>query len=200
MIRCTPTLHSYHLQSLRLPPHVPWSNLLLNLGRISAVSECSGFLFLFYFEMQPQQFVNERSKIAFIISLLSGRALQWARSIWDSQSQITHSPDAFVNHFKEVFGTTALTISVHVKLLQLRQAGMSIHDYTVGFRTLAATSGWDEIALLSAFRRGWILNFINKWPFMREKWDWRISRKNPCTSLRDGDTILSTSTVLWMRC
>ncbi len=56
-------------------------------------SECSGFLLQcsLYSEMQPQQFVNERAKIAFIISLLSGWALQWARSIWDSQSPITRS-------------------------------------------------------------------------------------------------------------
>lgn len=120
------------------------------------VSECRGFLLQcsLYFEMQPQQFVNERAKIAFIISLLSGRALQWKRSIWDSQNPNKHSLDAFATHFKEVFCTTASVISIHDELFWLRQADMSMHDHTVTFRTLAATIGWNKTALLSAFYRG----------------------------------------------
>uniref|UniRef100_A0A671NAZ2 DUF4939 domain-containing protein n=1 Tax=Sinocyclocheilus anshuiensis TaxID=1608454 RepID=A0A671NAZ2_9TELE len=40
---------------------------------------CSGFLLQcsLYLEMQPHLFVTERTKVSFIISLLSGRALQW---------------------------------------------------------------------------------------------------------------------------
>ncbi len=144
--------HFYHLQSLRLPPHVPWPNLLLTLWGVW-VQWLLYPMFLLLWNATPT-ICEWESKGRFIISLLSGRALQWARSIWDSQSPITRSLDAFVTNFKEVFGTTALAISVHDKLFQLRQADMSIHDYTVGFRTLATTSGWNETALLSAFRHG----------------------------------------------
>ncbi|KAL1252625.1 hypothetical protein QQF64_017318 [Cirrhinus molitorella] len=34
------------------------------------------------------------------------------------------------------------------------QGSSSIHDYTLHFRTLAAASGWDEVALLGAYRHG----------------------------------------------
>uniref|UniRef100_A0A673JVB1 DUF4939 domain-containing protein n=1 Tax=Sinocyclocheilus rhinocerous TaxID=307959 RepID=A0A673JVB1_9TELE len=63
-------------------------------------ASCSGFLLQcsLYLEMQPHLFVTERAKVSFIISLLSGRALQWAESPW------IHSLDGFVKHFREVFG------------------------------------------------------------------------------------------------
>ncbi len=43
---------------------------------------------------------------------------------------------------------------MHNELFQLRQADSSIHEYTLRFRTLAASSGWNEVALLSAYRQG----------------------------------------------
>lgn len=45
--------------------------------------ECSSFLlqFLLYIEMQPQKFTTERAKVAFLLSLLSGRVLLWAHVI-----------------------------------------------------------------------------------------------------------------------
>ncbi len=107
-----------------------------------------------YFELQPQQFVNERANVAFITSLLSGRALQWAESLWNSHSPLVRSLDAFMDHFRVVFGKSTSAISVHDELFRFRQAGLSIHDYTVQFRTLAPVSGWNETALLAAYRQG----------------------------------------------
>ncbi len=40
------------------------------------------------------------------------------------------------------------------QLLRLRQGSSSTQEYTVKFRTLAASSGWNEAALISAFRQG----------------------------------------------
>ncbi len=46
--------------------------------------ECNGILLQcsLYIEMQPHLYSTERSKVSFIISLLSGKALQWAEMIW----------------------------------------------------------------------------------------------------------------------
>ncbi len=54
--------------------------LLCLRSQIHHLPECSGFLLQLslFIEMQPQKFVSERSKVAFLISLLSGRALLWA--------------------------------------------------------------------------------------------------------------------------
>lgn len=76
------------------------------------------------------------------------------RQLWNAPSVIINSYEAFANHFKDVFGVAAGRLSVQDQLLQLRQRESSIDDYTLEFRTLAATSGWNEAALLSAYRLG----------------------------------------------
>ncbi len=66
--------------------------------------ECNGFLLQcsLYIENQPHLYTTERSKVSFLISLLSGKALQWAETIWAQAGNITQSFDNFVSHFREV--------------------------------------------------------------------------------------------------
>ncbi|ROL48346.1 Retrotransposon-like protein 1 [Anabarilius grahami] len=68
-----------------------------------SAEDCSGFLLQceLVLEMQPHLYPNEASKIAFVISQLSGKALQWADSIWSQHGAITQSYLAFVSHFRE---------------------------------------------------------------------------------------------------
>ncbi len=54
----------------------------------------------------------------------------------------------------EVFELATGALSVSDQLLRLRQGTSSTHEYTLQFRTLAATSGWNEAALLGAYRQG----------------------------------------------
>ncbi|ROL51077.1 Retrotransposon-like protein 1 [Anabarilius grahami] len=56
--------------------------------------DCNRFILqcLLYFEMQSQQFSNDRARVAFVISLLSGKALQWAQSLWNSNAQRLSAP------------------------------------------------------------------------------------------------------------
>ncbi len=119
-------------------------------------AECGGFLLqlALYMEMQQQKFPTERSKVAFLISLLSGRALLWVKAIWNANTAIINSYKAFSNHFKEVFGSATGVLSMSDQLLRLHQGTSSTDDYTLHFRTLVATSGWNEAALLSAYRQG----------------------------------------------
>ncbi|XP_036845748.1 protein LDOC1-like [Oncorhynchus mykiss] len=37
------------------------------------------------FELQPSYFPSDRSKIAYLITLISGRALTWATAVWEQQ-------------------------------------------------------------------------------------------------------------------
>ncbi len=82
-------------------------------------AECGGFLLqvALYFEMQSAKFPTERTKVAFLISLLSGRALLWAKAIWNANTAIINSDEAFTNHFKEVFGPVTRTLYVPDQLL-----------------------------------------------------------------------------------
>ncbi len=117
--------------------------------------ECSGFLLQcsLFFEMQPQVFPSNWAKIAYIIPLLSGRALQSAQLIWDANNPITNSLTLFITHFKEVFGQTSNELSVNDKLFWLHQGSSTMSDYALRFHTLAA-SVWNETLLLTAFRQG----------------------------------------------
>ncbi len=64
--------------------------------------ECNGFLLQcsLYIENQLHLYTTERSKVSFLIPLLSGKALQWAETIWAQAGNITQSFDNFVSHFR----------------------------------------------------------------------------------------------------
>ncbi len=144
------------LMPVSTPPSASVSPMAMPATYAGDAADCGGFLLqiALFIEMQPATFPTERSKVAFLISLLSGRALLWAKAIWNSNTAIINSFDAFTNNFKEVFGSAAGTLSVSDQLLRLLQGAKSTLEYTVHFRTLAATSGWNETALLSAYRQG----------------------------------------------
>ncbi len=118
--------------------------------------ECNGFLLQcsLSIEMQPYLYPTERSKIALIVSLLSGKALQWAETIWAQSGNVTHSFNNFVTHFREVFGKPTGDSFVSDQLYHLRQGSLSINEYALRFRTLAAASGWNERSLITTYRQG----------------------------------------------
>ncbi len=85
-----------------LPLYVPWPFLLpTRLTQLGVVA--------FYSKSLSSLRCNHRSsppsdrKVAFLISMLSGKALLCAKAIRDAQSVIMNSYEAFSNHFKEVF-------------------------------------------------------------------------------------------------
>ncbi len=118
--------------------------------------ECNRFLLQcsLTFEMQPHLFPTERVKIAFIISLLRGKALQWAETIWGQAGTVTQSLSGFTNHLRDVFGASAGGSTAGEQLYHLQQGNMPIHEYALKFRTLAAASGWAESPLLTTYRQG----------------------------------------------
>ncbi len=109
------------------------------------VNACSGFLLQcsLYFELQNHQFVSDRAKIVFIMSLLSGKALQWVESFWNSRSPLVRSLDDFVDHFRDVFGKSTSAISVHDELFRQWQADMSINT-TTQFDSILSLWAWVE--------------------------------------------------------
>ncbi|ROL50103.1 Retrotransposon-derived protein PEG10 [Anabarilius grahami] len=110
-----------------------------------SVEDCSGLLLQceLVLEMLPHLYPNDTSKIAFLISQLSDKALKWADSIWSQHGAVTR-----------VFGKPISDSSAGEKLYNLKQVSMSIYDYALQFRTLAAISGWNEQALITTFRQG----------------------------------------------
>ncbi|KAK3512423.1 hypothetical protein QTP70_009845 [Hemibagrus guttatus] len=121
-----------------------------------SAEDCNGFLLQcsLVLEMQPHMFPTERSKVAFLITQLSGKALLWADSIWSQNHPAVQSYFSFVDQFKEVFGKPSWDSSIGEELYNLKQGKMSVNEYALQFRTLAAKSGWNEQALLTSYRQG----------------------------------------------
>ncbi len=65
-------------------------------------NSCQGFLTQcsLTFELQPSSFSTDHSKIAYIITLLSDKALSWASAVWQSQNACCESYVAFEEEFK----------------------------------------------------------------------------------------------------
>ncbi|KAL0162334.1 hypothetical protein M9458_041730, partial [Cirrhinus mrigala] len=144
------------LHEVRSNPPVSSSPVARPLPFSGDQASCNGFLLQcsLYFEAQPGQFPTDRSKIALIITLLTGRALQWAEALWTAESPHLGSLKLFLQHFRQVFGQPITPITAQEELLQLRQGNLPIHEYILRFRTLSLTSGWNDSALLAVFRRG----------------------------------------------
>uniref|UniRef100_A0A8C5A820 DUF4939 domain-containing protein n=1 Tax=Gadus morhua TaxID=8049 RepID=A0A8C5A820_GADMO len=64
----------------------------------SFLSQCS-----LVFQLQPATFPSDRSRVAYVITLLAGRAREWGTAVWDSNSPVCLSYQAFIDEMKKVF-------------------------------------------------------------------------------------------------
>uniref|UniRef100_A0AAQ5Z1J7 CCHC-type domain-containing protein n=2 Tax=Amphiprion ocellaris TaxID=80972 RepID=A0AAQ5Z1J7_AMPOC len=117
---------------------------------------CQAFLMQtsLVFELQPLTYRTDRSRIAYILSLLTGVARKWGLAVWAAQTPICHSYVAFIQEIKKVFDHPVRGRDAGYRLLSLRQASRSTAEYAVEFRTLAVASGWNDVALQGAFQFG----------------------------------------------
>jgi hypothetical protein len=56
-----------------------------------------------YFTHQTEAPTTERSKVAKVISLLTGRALEWATAVWERGEEELDSYEGFMALFKGIF-------------------------------------------------------------------------------------------------
>ncbi|KAK3531752.1 hypothetical protein QTP70_027277 [Hemibagrus guttatus] len=121
-----------------------------------SADRCRGFLHQGenFFAHQPGVYCNVGTKCAFPLSLLLGRALDWASAVWDADPQIRTSFTYFAGMIWEVFEYPAGGKDISLQLMELHQGSDSAADYAIKFRTLAAQSGWNDAALWPMFREG----------------------------------------------
>lgn len=89
--------------------------------------------------------------MAYIITLLTGKALDWASALWDQMSPLTINSQHFIEEMRRVFQHPASRGDVDHRLLNLSQGTRSAADFAIEFRTLATESGWDQRALRATF-------------------------------------------------
>ncbi|KAI4878293.1 hypothetical protein NFI96_008781, partial [Prochilodus magdalenae] len=95
---------------------------------------------------------SDRSRISFVVSRLTGRALDWATAVWSAYQTRTY--DEFLSDFGAVFDHPHQDRAAGDQLVRLHQGARSVASYALDFRTIAAGSGWNEPALLTIFRNG----------------------------------------------
>lgn len=106
------------------------------------------------FDLQPYSYASDKAKIAFVIELLRGRALEWASALWERQDPCLASYRAFSAKMRELFEHPVRGKDASKRLCSLRQGSRSVAEYVIDFRTLAVEAGWNEESLQAVFHQG----------------------------------------------
>ncbi|KAI2647590.1 Transposon Tf2-6 polyprotein [Labeo rohita] len=97
---------------------------------------------------------SDRAKVAFVISLLSGRARDWGTAVWEMEAVFCEHFSLFKEEMIKAFDRSVFGQEASRLLSSLRQGKRSTADYAIEFRTLAATCEWNEPALTARFLEG----------------------------------------------
>ncbi|KAL2102437.1 hypothetical protein ACEWY4_001605 [Coilia grayii] len=117
---------------------------------------CRGFLTqcALSFQLHPSSFPTEEAKVAYITTLMSGRALVWATALWEKDSNVCHDATNFMAQVQTVFGHPTSQRESAKRLLQLKQGKRSVAEYAIEFRNLAIEAGWEGDCLMTTFYHG----------------------------------------------
>ncbi len=113
------------------------------------LSQCS-----LVFSLQPRRYSTEEAKVAFILTLLSGRAREWGIAVWRSRAPCCATFVDFCQEMTKLFDRSAQGDEAAAQLSRLSQRKRSVTDYAIQFQTLAAACGWNEGALRARFLEG----------------------------------------------
>jgi hypothetical protein len=92
--------------------------------------------------------------VAFVLTLLTGRAALWGTAVWENQDPCCASFSALTAEMKRVFDRAVSGREAARALAGLRQGGRSVSEYSIEFRTLAAECQWNEEAQWDIFLHG----------------------------------------------
>ena len=106
------------------------------------------------FALQPATFPTDGAKVAYVITLLSGRARDWGTATWSNNEGVREDFALFSSEMRKVFDRSKQGREAAREVLQLRQGCQSVSDYAIQFRTLASESGWNKDAFYDVFFNG----------------------------------------------
>uniref|UniRef100_A0A3B5QX72 CCHC-type domain-containing protein n=1 Tax=Xiphophorus maculatus TaxID=8083 RepID=A0A3B5QX72_XIPMA len=145
-------------------------------------SQCRPFITQceIHFELQPSSFPSERAKVAYLISLLSGKAKIWGTAEWQKDSLICYSFNDFSKELIRVFDPCLPEREAARGLWRIKQGKRRINEYIIDFHTLSADSDWNDEALCDAFYQGLSENIKDE-----------LSTRDPPKDLADLETMAS---------
>ena len=106
------------------------------------------------FDLQPYSYATDKARIAFVIELLRGRALEWASAVWERRDTCMTSYQGFTAEMRKLFDHPVRGKDAAKRLFSLRQGARNVADFVIEFRTLAVESGWNEESLQAFFYQG----------------------------------------------
>ena len=104
-----------------------------------------------FFRSQPSRFLVDESRISFILSLLSGTALDWAGPLIRTRSIIVGSSDRLMKELISVFDHNITVHDAATRLMHLEQGRKSVAEFSIEFRSLASSTDWPEGPLMTLF-------------------------------------------------
>ncbi|KAL0199172.1 hypothetical protein M9458_007712, partial [Cirrhinus mrigala] len=137
-----------------LPPPMPSTVSFALPNKFDGTAEqCKGFVrqVKLYFDYQQDRFESEEKRCAFLMTLLTGRALDWASAVWDADPQFKKSVEYFLQQIHEVFEYPAGGRDISTQIIHAKQGNRTAADYAIEFRILAAQSGWNDVSLKAIF-------------------------------------------------
>ena len=107
---------------------------------------CRGFLAQcqIVFRAQPSRYQSDDSRVALILSLLEGPALDWAVPLIRAQAPVLNDSQRLMDEMELVFDHELYDKEVATKLTRMRQGSSSVAEFSIPFRTLAGATGWPE--------------------------------------------------------
>ena len=120
------------------------------------------------FCLQPSRFCSDGSRVGFIVSAFSGRALDWYTAIASRTPAVCLSYDLFKKQFLSVFSVPEDGEDAAIRLHRVVQGTRSVTDYAVEFRVLAAQCNITDDSMRGTFYAGLNQNIkdglINQYP------------------------------------
>lgn len=113
------------------------------------LSQCSLF-----FSLQPRRYATERSNVAYVLTLLSGKARDWGVAVWDARAPCCQSFSSFRQEMSRLFDRSAQGDEAAARLSRLSQGRSTVTDYVTRFQTLAAACQWNEAFIVGSLAIG----------------------------------------------
>ena len=106
------------------------------------------------FRLQPQRYNNDRTKIGFIGTLLTGTAAAWFSPHFEADLEIMSDLELFTAELEDAFGDLDRASVAANNIRTLHQGFGTVSEYAAAFRRIICDLDWGDGAYVDQFRRG----------------------------------------------